>query len=654
MGLISICLELSNDYSGTLDISELEKNYQKVYKPLITFLYAHPRVNFSFSFSGSQLEFLQQKHPEALQILRELTGRNQIEILGGGYYNPIFPLLFPIDRSGQIEKLTSAIRTNIGKKPRGIALYQSVWDPVLVTTFQSCGMEYVQLESSMIPKNKRNFLPLISHEQCKTIKILTVYPEAVPETAENNESWLSRIIKMFPKKTGENERLNIVIVINQKQAAELLKNKFFDFIDSVISSEKPPVIFQTPQQYLKTAERFIPSYIPAGMSWDLAQWAIKPYTLVENKSHFSLTIHDFVNSYHQSNELYGRMMYLSMMINQVHGDKIRKDAAREMLWKAQFGQAYADSREGIINNAKCRQLAYRYLNEAEKIIRECDEFKESITSFDYNGDGLNEYVCQMNKFNAVVSLKSGCIMELDVFKSLANYSDNLVRVEPFDNVQDTYQRHMFIEHFIEKEEKNSYINNGSITTGIFSQIQFEEKKFEPKRKEIHMEGSGEFSSLQLPVSLTKNILVNSNGLSIQYILKNKGPISLKGIFIVESNFGRTDFTSEKFNQYTTDIIVNGERKNLEVPQHFNTENNVSVFQITDTTNNISFVFEPNEDCSFVCMPISFKRQDEKGNNIETSNTLSTSLYWNVELAAGMEVEKTINLMIVPAKKSKIK
>ena len=70
--------------------------------------------------------------------------------------------------------------------------------------------------------------------------------------------------------------------------------------------------------------------------------------------------------------------------------------------------------------------------------------------------------------------------------------------------------------------------------------------------------------------------------------------------------------------------------------------------------NISFVFEPNEDCSFVCMPISFKRQDEKGNNIETSNTLSTSLYWNVELAAGMEVEKTINLMIVPAKKSKIK
>ena len=169
-----------------------------------------------------------------------------------------------------------------------------------------------------------------------------------------------------------------------------------------------------------------------------------------------------------------------------------------------------------------------------------------------------------------------------------------------------------------------------------------------------MEGKGEFSSMQQPVSLRKKYTINSNGFTIQYILKNESPLSLKGLFVVESNFGQTDYNLEKFTQYMTDIIDGQERKNLEVPQHFTAENNVSLMQITDVSNNISFVFEPNEESSFCCNAFTFKRTDLKNVNREISNTLAASLYWNVDLAAGMEMEKTINFSILPAKKSKIK
>src|SRR5574344_2286263 len=193
ISVYSVCFERAADLEGSSDRSILEKNYQSVYKQIISFLYAHPKCKFSFSFSGWQLSYYKQNHPEAIKILGELTGRHQVEVLGGGYYTPVLPLLFPVDRSGQIEKLTSELRATIGKRPRGMELFESIWDPSLVTTMQTCGMEYVQLDSTLIPEAKNLFCPLISSEQGKTIKILPVYTDLQPDGAESADEWVSRI-----------------------------------------------------------------------------------------------------------------------------------------------------------------------------------------------------------------------------------------------------------------------------------------------------------------------------------------------------------------------------------------------------------------------------------------------------------------------------
>src|SRR5574344_1281709 len=193
MKILNICFEIATDLEGTSDNAILEKNYQSIYKKLISFLYSHPKCMFSFSFTGTQLLYYKQNHPEAIKILSELTGRHQVEVLGGGFYSPVFPLLFPIDRSGQIEKMTAALRETIGKRPRGMSLFESIWDPSLVTTLQTCGMEYVQLDSTLIPENKKSFLPLIANEQGKTIKIIPLYNEFIPIEDESVELWITRI-----------------------------------------------------------------------------------------------------------------------------------------------------------------------------------------------------------------------------------------------------------------------------------------------------------------------------------------------------------------------------------------------------------------------------------------------------------------------------
>ena len=89
-----ISLKLSADFDSYDDEVLLEKNYQSFFKPILTFLYSHENFLLTIEFTGYQLHYYSRKHPESIDLLRELYGRKQIEILGSGYYNPVFPILF--------------------------------------------------------------------------------------------------------------------------------------------------------------------------------------------------------------------------------------------------------------------------------------------------------------------------------------------------------------------------------------------------------------------------------------------------------------------------------------------------------------------------------------------------------------------------------
>ena len=65
-------------------------------------------------------------------------------------------------------------------------------------------------------------------------------------------------------------------------------------------------------------------------------------------------------------------------------------------------------------------------------------------------------------------------------------------------------------------------------------------------------------------------------------------------------------------------------------------NDVSYVQITDTISNVAFVLDPNENAGIVICPIS---SDE-------GRTVSLGLCWDIDLAAGREIEKTVNFSIM--------
>ena len=67
--------------------------YEKAYLPMIEALERHPKVRLSLHYTGPLLEWFAAAHPEFLARVRALVERGQVEIVGGGLYEPILASL---------------------------------------------------------------------------------------------------------------------------------------------------------------------------------------------------------------------------------------------------------------------------------------------------------------------------------------------------------------------------------------------------------------------------------------------------------------------------------------------------------------------------------------------------------------------------------
>ena len=657
MGFLTFSFSINFSSYDFNSSKQIENDYQKYLKPVLMFLCKNPSFHLSIAFNGTQLQYLRKKHLEFAKILQDLSNKNQIELYGNGFYNPVFPLIFPLDRTGQIDLFSSEVRLACGKRPRGMSLCASSWDSSLIGTLNSCSMEYVLLDESLIPSEKNVFVPLFMADKGKSLEIVPILNSLKPNKEISPKEFIANVQKKinscvkkaqssFIEQISENYCVHIEFT--PWEFRQLLDYQWFS---SFLECLNENIDCKTSFQAKKSISERVPIYIPAGISREVSQWAHTPYKPYKSSQNNFKTIQDFLQTYPQSHALYNRMLFVSLLVNQCYGDKIRKKAAREKLWQAQNGAGFVCTSTGAFVNSTYRQNAYKFLSEAEKILRECNNFQESVSSFDYNIDGIKEYVCRMEKFFAVIALKGGAIREFDLMQNSGNYADNLNRISDFEGCSDDYERGLFVDHLFTDEEFSNYLENKPAGKGIFSRALYSEVKFSARHKEVLLSANANFKNRQ-KVVLKKKYIAFSSGIMIQYILKNESSTSLKAKFVVESSFAQTNFNATDFNAFNLEIISDGQKREIDTKSSSKLLNNdgtlfnVEEFQLTDTDNSISFVFTPNESCGLCFEPIIFKRPDYfTGALVPASMTFSNSMFWEVNLEPGMEMEKTINFSI---------
>ena len=83
----------------------IEDVYERAYSPLLGALERHPGIRLALHYSGPLLQWLVANRPKAIAQIRGLVERDQVEIVGGGYYEPILVTLPDRDRHGQLVRM---------------------------------------------------------------------------------------------------------------------------------------------------------------------------------------------------------------------------------------------------------------------------------------------------------------------------------------------------------------------------------------------------------------------------------------------------------------------------------------------------------------------------------------------------------------------
>jgi alpha-amylase len=126
--------------------SVFESAYLKSYLPFVQTLEKHPSIRLGLHLSGPLLEWLEARHPEYFQFLRDLVKKGQVEMIGSGFYEPILISIPSEDRLEQIRRMADFLEKRFGQRPQGAWLTERVWEPQLPATLSSAGVEYTLLD----------------------------------------------------------------------------------------------------------------------------------------------------------------------------------------------------------------------------------------------------------------------------------------------------------------------------------------------------------------------------------------------------------------------------------------------------------------------------------------------------------------------------
>jgi alpha-amylase len=148
MSQLTLCLAFHNHQPVGNFPWVFEESYRHSYLPMLESLERHPGIRVSLHYTGPLYDWFEQSQPDFLDRLAALVARNQVELMTGGYYEPILPSIPEADRFGQIQKMTDYVSHRFGTKPTGMWLAERVWEPQLASTLPTAGVSWTIVDDT--------------------------------------------------------------------------------------------------------------------------------------------------------------------------------------------------------------------------------------------------------------------------------------------------------------------------------------------------------------------------------------------------------------------------------------------------------------------------------------------------------------------------
>jgi alpha-amylase len=514
-----------------LDDNAFERTYQTCYRPFLSVLNRFPEIQAALYYSGSLLKRLETLHPEYLMLLEEMSARRQIELLGGGFYAPLLPLIPGSDRLGQIELLTTYLRKSFGKRPRGCWLTEYAWEPWLASTLQASGMDYTLLLDRQFREASGHatieLSPVVTEDQGRCLTVLPVRdcsssfgePCGFVEAAEAAEACALTVLML------QGEHIEGLWEASGLESPDLYMERTFAwFRKNSLEAETT-----TPSRYLKTRRVTSKLYFPGSASTRFMRAIAAPgSTAACGSLRAAIVRHAGVSA------LYSRMYYVHLLIGQLRGDKSRKKTAVEDLWKGQGGDAYWMSPGGGIDNPSIRETAYRSLIDAEMTTRQKAVFAPGIVRADVDFDGGKEYIYQGTELNVYVHARGAVISELDALKARRNLCDLFADAPEGD----TSRKQCFVDRlYAEAPDMDRAVAPWKGDIGPFSTHHYDEMTDVDQQPSMSFvkDGVVGIGGAKRSIAITKRFSFNKKTVRVAYSIQNRSDATAVFHFGVELN-----------------------------------------------------------------------------------------------------------------------
>lgn len=459
MSGVRLILALHNHQPvGNFD-SVFEAAYQDSYRPFLDVLADYPEIPFALHTSGPLLEWLVERHPEYVARIKEMVGSGRVEILGGGFYEPILTMLPERDRVGQIRAYSEYLVELFGQPIRGMWVPERVWEQQLVSALAEAGIEYTVLDDF--------------HFQAAGLNETELHGYYLTEND-------GRLLKVFPG----SERLRYLIPFQEphatyeylRQLAETQPGAVVVFADDGEKfgtwSETNDHVYRNgwlrrfcdmlrgnrawlqPLTFARVVDAVVPQgkiYLPDCSYREMTEWVLSPSLLTSYKEAVAATrgeaaavrLRPFVRAsgfwrnfkarYPESDEMYARMMEISARLaaSAADADPDYLEAARTELYRGQCNCPYWHGAFGGLYLPHLRNAVYRSLISAHNALDEATGRtgpRVSIEVADFNLDARREVRLENDRLIAYVRpALGGHIYELDVRDPLTNLLATLDR-----------------------------------------------------------------------------------------------------------------------------------------------------------------------------------------------------------------------------------
>ena len=421
-----------------------DEAYKKSYEPFLTVLERHPKIKLSLHYSGSLLDWIVENKPQFLDKVKRLIDRQQVEILTGGYFEPILPMVPVEDAKGQIKMLTEAIKKHFDFKPFGIWIAERVWDPALSSIFKDLNIRYTILDDFHLKQASVKADEVFGHYHVEGFNNFSVFA-SIKKLRYTMPFREPEVTIDFLRKLREKSNVHSVTFGDDCEKFGLWPytynwvykkgwlEKFFRMLE-----ENDWIKTMTFGEALKECDSMGKIEIPHSSYAEMIQWS-------------NGNFNNFFEKYPASNLMRKRMLYVSRKIGKLQGTNSqitpKVEKAKKELYKSQSNCAYWHGIFGGIYTNHLRHGVYSHIIKAEEVLHS-DEKTEEIEMIDLK-DNPGNVICARNKSLAlfVDPDYAGSLFEID-YKPL---SYNLV-----DTVSRRY------ESYHEKLNKKRKANPGEL------------------------------------------------------------------------------------------------------------------------------------------------------------------------------------------------